>query len=73
MIINEGKPKHLVAANTQNCSKPHTTEIGRYSFERVDSYTYLDPLVNGDPNVSEEITYHPITAKRSYFGTEKSV
>jgi hypothetical protein len=56
LVINEGKTKYTVAANTQNCSKPRTIEIGRYSFERVDSYTYLGSLVNGDNNVSEEIT-----------------
>ena len=36
-LVNEGKTKYMVAANTQNCSKSCAIEIGRYSFERVDS------------------------------------
>ena len=56
IVINEGKTKYMVAANNQNCSKPRTIKIGRYSFERADSYTCLGSLVNGDKNVSEEIT-----------------
>jgi len=53
----------MVAANTQNCSKPRAIE-----FERVDSFTYLGPLVSGDNIVSEEITKRLIATKRSYFG-----
>jgi len=53
-----------VAADTLNCSKPRTTEVGR----RVDSLTYLGSLANGDQNDSEEITSPPIAANRSYFG-----
>jgi hypothetical protein len=68
LVINEGKSKYLVAANTQNCGKSHTTEIGRYSFERVDSHTYLGTLVNGHNGVSEEIANRLIAANRSYFG-----
>ena len=68
LVINEGKTKYMVAANTQNCSKSCATEIGGYSFERVDSYMYLGSLVNGDNNVSEEITNHLIATNRSYFG-----
>jgi hypothetical protein len=64
LVINEGKTKYMVAANTQNCSKPHAVEIGRYSFERVGSYTYVGSLVNGDSNVSEEITNRLIAANR---------
>jgi len=60
LVIHEGKTKYPVAANTQNCSKPHTIEIGRYSFDRVDSYTCLGSLVSGDSNVSEEITNHTV-------------
>ena len=68
LVIDEGKTKYMVAANTQIFSKPHAIQIGRYSFERVDSYTYLGSLVNGDNNVSEEITNRFIAANRSYFG-----
>jgi len=53
----------MLAANTQNCSKACAIEIGR-----VDSFTYLGSLVNGDNIVSEEITNCLITANRSYFG-----
>ena len=55
LVINEGKTKYMVAANTQNCSKPRAIQIGRRSFERVGSYTYLGLLASGDTNVSEEI------------------
>jgi len=68
LAINEGKTKYMVEANTQNCSKPRTIQIGGYSFERVDSYTYLGSLVNADSNVSEEITNLHTAAKRSHFG-----
>jgi len=68
LVVNEGKMKYMVAANTQNCSKPHAIEIVRYEFERVNSFTYLGPLVSGDNIVSEEITNHLIATKRSYFG-----
>jgi hypothetical protein len=67
LVINEGKTKYMVAANTQINSKPRAIEIG-YSFERVGSYTYVGSLVNGDTNVSEEITNRLIAANRSYFG-----
>jgi len=29
LVINKGKTKYMVAANTQNCSKPHANEIRR--------------------------------------------
>jgi len=29
LVINKGKTKYMVAANTQNCSKPHAIEIRR--------------------------------------------
>ena len=61
---NKGKTKYTVVANTQNCSKPCTIEIGIYNFERVDTSTYLGSLVNGDNNVSEGITNCLIAANR---------
>jgi hypothetical protein len=67
-LVSEGKTKYLVAAITQNCSTLHTIEVGRYNFERVDSFTYLSLLVTGDNNVSKEITNCLIAANRSYFG-----
>jgi hypothetical protein len=48
LVINEGKTKYMVAANIQNCSKECAIEIGRYNFERVDSFTCLGSLVTGD-------------------------
>jgi len=60
LVINEGKTKYMVAANTQSCSKPCTIEIRRYSFERVHSFTCLGSLVTSNNNVSEEITNHLI-------------
>ena len=56
LLISEGKTKYMVAANTQNCSKPRANEIGWHNFKGVDSFMYLGSLVNGDSNVSEEIT-----------------
>ena len=58
----------MVAANTHICSKPRTTETGRYGFERDDNFMYLSSLVTGDNNVSEEITNHHIATNRSHFG-----
>jgi len=29
LVINDGKTKYMVAANTQNCSKTCTIEMGR--------------------------------------------
>ena len=68
LVINEGKTKYSVAANTQNCSKTSATEIGRYNSERGNSFMYLGSLATGDNNVSEEITNYLIAANRSYFG-----
>jgi hypothetical protein len=34
LVINKDKTKYMVAAQTQNCSKPCAIEIGRYNFER---------------------------------------
>ena len=53
LVVNKGKTKYMVAANTKNCSKPCSIEIRRYNFERVDSFTYLGSLVTGNNNVSE--------------------
>jgi len=53
LVVNKGKTKYVVAANTQNCSQPRAIEIRRYNFERVDSFTYLGSLVTGNNNVSE--------------------
>jgi len=58
----------MVAANTQNCSKPHAIQIGRYNFKKVNSFSYLGSLVTGDSNVSDEITNRLIVANRSCFG-----
>jgi hypothetical protein len=68
LVVNESETKYMMAANTQNCSKPGTLEIGRYNFERVSSFICLGLLVTGDINVSEEITNCLIAADRSYFG-----
>jgi hypothetical protein len=73
LVLNEGKTKYMVAANTQNCSKPCAIEIGRYSFERVRSVTNLGLPVTGDSNVSEEITNHIIAPNRSYFGLKSQL
>jgi len=70
LVINEGKTKYMVAANTQNCSKSCATEIGRYSLKRVHSYSYLGSLANGD-NVLEEITNRLVATNRSYFRLKK--
>jgi hypothetical protein len=72
LVINEGKTRYMVAANTQNCSKPCAIEIRRNNFERVDSFIYLGLLVTGDNNVPDEITYRLITANVSYFGLRVS-
>ena len=68
LVVNKGKTKYMVAANTQNCSKTHANEIRRYNFERVDGFTCLGSLVTGDYDVSEEITNCLIATNRSYFG-----
>jgi hypothetical protein len=68
LAVNDGKTKYMVAANTQNCSKIHAIEMGRYNSERVESFTYLGSLVNGDNTVSEEITNRLIAAHRSHIG-----
>lgn len=68
LVINKGKTKYMIAANTQNCSKACAVEIGRYYFERVGSFTCLSSLVTGDSIASEEITNRLITANRPYFG-----
>jgi hypothetical protein len=68
LVINKGKTKYMVAANTQNCSKPHANEIRRYNFERVDGFTCLGSLVSGENDVLEETTNNLIAANRSYFG-----
>jgi hypothetical protein len=68
LVTKESKAKYMVAANTQNCSKPCAIEIGRYNFERGDRFVYLGSLVTGDNNVSEEITNRLIAANGSYFG-----
>jgi sorting nexin-29 len=39
LVGNEGKTKCMVAVNTQNYSKSHAIEIGRYSFEKVDRFS----------------------------------
>ena len=72
LVLNKGKTKYIVAANTQNCSKPHTMKIGRYNFERGDSFFYPGSFVTGD-NVSEEITNCLIAANRSYFGLKNQL
>jgi hypothetical protein len=33
LVVNEGKTKYMVAANTQNCSKPRAIGIERYNVE----------------------------------------
>ena len=48
LLVNEGKPKYMVPANTKNCSKPRAIVVGKYSFERVDRFTYLGTLLTGD-------------------------
>jgi hypothetical protein len=41
LVVNEGKTKYMVAANTHNCNKHCTIDAGRYNFERVDNFIYL--------------------------------
>jgi len=48
LVVNEGKTKYMVAANTQNCSKPRANEIESYNFETVDSFTCLGSSVTGN-------------------------
>jgi len=68
LVINEDKTKYMVAAHTQNCSKPCAIEIGRYNFERGDRFTCFGSMVTGDNYVSKEITNCLIAANVSYFG-----
>ena len=63
LVVNKGKSKYMVAANTQNCSKLHAIEIGRYHFERVDSFSFLGSLVTGSSDVSDEIINCLMAAK----------
>jgi len=65
LVVNEGKTIYMVAANTHNCNKPRTIEIGRFNFERVANCTYFGSLVTGDNNVSEEITNRLIAVNRN--------
>jgi len=51
LVLNKGKTKYIVAANTQNWNKPHAMEKGRYNFERVDSFTYLGSVVTVNNNL----------------------
>jgi hypothetical protein len=48
LVINENKTKYMVAAQTQNCSKPCTIEMGRYNFERGDRFTCFGSMVTGN-------------------------
>jgi len=73
LVLNEGKTKYIVAANTQNCNKLHAMEIGRYNFERDDSFTYLGSLATGDNKDSEEITSHLIANNRAHFGLKNQL
>jgi len=68
LVINVGKTKYMVAAHTQNFSKPCAIEIGRYNFERGDRFMCLGSMVTGENNVSKEITNYLIAANVSYFG-----
>jgi hypothetical protein len=42
--VSEGKTKYMVAANTQNCSKPRAIEIGIYNFEELITSSVLSHL-----------------------------
>jgi len=66
LVTNIGKTKYMVAAHTQNCSKPCAIEIGRYNFERGNRFMCLGSMVTGDNNVSKEITNRLIAANVSY-------
>ena len=66
--VKEGKTNYMVAANTQNRSKPRTIQIGRYDFEIVGNFIYLVSLMTGGSNVSGEIPNCLIAASRSYCG-----
>jgi len=68
LAVSEGKTKYMVAANTENCSKPPAIEVRRYNFERDDSCTSLGSLVTSDNKISEDITKCLIATNRSYFG-----
>jgi hypothetical protein len=58
----------MVEPNTQNCSKPHAIEIGKYI-----SFTYLGSLVTSNNNVIAEITSHLIPTSRSYCGLKSQL
>jgi hypothetical protein len=65
LVVNEGKTKYMVAANTQNYGKPHAIEIESYNFETVGSF------VTGDSYFI--IRNRLIPASRSYFGLQFSI
>jgi len=71
LVVNEGKTKYMVAANTQNCSKPRAIEIVSYKFETVDSFTCLSSFVTGDNYFT--IANRLIPASRSYFGLKSEL
>jgi len=73
LVVNDSKTKYTVEANTQNCSKTHAIEMGRYNSERVDSFTYLGSMVNGNNTVSEEITNRLTAAHRSHIGQKSQL
>jgi hypothetical protein len=58
----------MAAANTQNCSNPHTTETVRYNPVRADTFTYLGSFMTCNNNVSKEITNCLKAANISRYG-----
>ena len=71
LVVKEGKTIYMVAANTQNCSKPRAIEIESYNFETVDSFTCLGSFVTGDNNFT--IKNRLIPPSRSYFGLKSQL
>jgi hypothetical protein len=66
LIVSEAKTKYMAAGKASAPSMPSPITAGKYTFERVDSFKYLESTATHNNDISEEIRTRLMTANRAY-------
>ena len=69
LTVNQEKTKYMQCTKITD-STTHL-QIGTYSFEKVDSFTYLGSEVNTNNNITSEIQRRINAANRCFYGLKK--
>jgi hypothetical protein len=70
LMVNEEKMKYMFVGQTK-VTLPDQITMNDYTFERVESFTYLGSVVTANNNASKEINSCLVAANKTYCGLQR--